>query len=111
MKRDISLFLEDILEQISLIESSVKRKSDLIEDRNIQDATIRRLEVIGEATKNIPNSFRKNYPYIEWKGIAGTRDRISHAYFKIELDVIWDIIKDDLPELKKQIKEILTKKD
>ena len=107
MKRDIKLFLEDILEQIELIENSVKRKSELLKSKEMQDATVRRLEVIGEAAKNIPNSFREKYPEVEWKAMAGTRDRISHAYFKVDLNIIWDIIKKDLPKLNQQIKEII----
>ena len=87
MKRDIKLFLEDIIEQIELIENSVKRKAKLLKNKDIQDATVRRLEIIGEAAKNIPNSFREKYPKVEWKEIAGTRDIMSHAYFKVELDV------------------------
>jgi len=111
MKRDIKLFLEDIIEQIELIENSVKRKAKLLKNKDIQDATVRRLEIIGEAAKNIPNSFREKYPKVEWKEIAGTRDIMSHAYFKVELDIVWDIIKNDLPKLKKQIQEILEKEN
>ena len=111
MKRDLKLFLEDIISQIELIENSVKSRDKLSKDVDIKDATVRRLEIIGEATKNIPNSFRKKYPNIEWKAMAGTRDRISHAYFDVNLDTVWDIIKDDLPKLKKQIQEILEKEN
>ena len=103
----MSLFLEDIVEQIELIEKSVKSKNKLLKDINIKDATIRRLEIIGEAEKNISNSLKEKYPNIEWKGIIGTRDKFSHAYFDVNLEVVWDIIKEDLPRLKKQIKEIL----
>ena len=107
MKRDINLFLEDIIEQIELIENSVKTKNKLLEDRDIKDATVRRLEIIGEAVKNIPDSFRKKYPEVEWKDMAGTRDQISHAYFDVDLQIVWEIIEENLPVLKKQIKGIL----
>jgi uncharacterized protein with HEPN domain len=109
MKRDMTLFIEDILECISLIEKSFKdlNKEDFKEDRDIQDATIRRIEVIGEAVKNIPENFRKKYPKIEWKKIAGLRDILIHAYFGINLERVWDIVKYDLPELKREIKFIL----
>ena len=107
MKRDLKLFLEDIVEQIELIENSVRSKNRLLKNKDIKDATVRRLEIIGEAAKNIPNSFREKYPKIEWRDIAGTRDRISHAYFDVDLNIVWDIIENNLPKLKKQIKEIL----
>ena len=107
MKRSLKLFLEDIIEQIELIENSAKSKNKLLDDGTVRDATVRRLEVIGEAAKNIPDSFRKKHPEIEWKSMAGTRDRISHAYFDVDLNIVWDIVKNDLPILKKQIKQIL----
>ena len=72
---------------------------------NLRDATIRRLEIIGEAVKNIPNSFRNKYPEVPWRNIAGFRDILIHAYFGINLDRVWNIIKKDLPDLKKNIKK------
>lgn len=111
MKRDLKLFLEDIIENIELIEKSAKSKNKLLKDKDIRDATVRRLEIIGEAAKNIPENFRKKYSEVEWKGMAGTRDLIIHAYFKIQLDVVWSIIKKDLPKLKRQIQIILEKED
>ena len=111
MKRDLILFVEDILENIKLIEGSTRSltKKDFEENLDIRDATIRRLEIIGEATKNIPEEFRGKYPEVEWREISGTRDKIIHNYFGVDLDVVWDIIKKDLFELKKEIEKILEK--
>ena len=101
------LFIDDIFENILLIEDSTKiSRSRFESDRLIVDATIRRLEIIGEAVKNISNSLREKYPKVPWRKIAGFRDVIIHAYFGMNLERIWSIIKDDLPILKKQIKEI-----
>ncbi len=110
MKSDISKFLLDILEYAELIENSTKNisKDKFIKNKDITDATIRRLEVIGEAVKNIPNNFRNQYPDIPWSKVAGLRDIIIHAYFKVDLDLTWEIIKDDLPKLKRNIQKILS---
>jgi len=113
MKRDLILFIHDILENIELIEDSTEKisSSKFKLDRLLFDATMRRLEIIGEAVKNIPESFRDKYPAVPWKKISGLRDILIHAYFGIQSEIIWNIIKKDLPELKKQIKEILEKED
>lgn len=108
MKRDIGLYIEDIIENIYLIENSLKKtaKSEFKSNRLLIDATLRRLEIIGEAAKNVPISFRKKYPQIPWKDMAGFRDKLSHAYFGIKIDMVWNIIKEDFPTLKKDIEKI-----
>lgn len=109
MKKDPKIFIKHILESISRIESFSRglAKEDFLKDELKQSAIIRQLEVIGEATKNIPDSFRIKYLDIEWKKIAGTRDKLSHDYFGVDLNTVWDVIKEDLPTLKKEIEKIL----
>ena len=75
----------------------------------IQDAVIRRLEIIGEAVKNIPFSFRKEYPKIPWKKISGLRDILIHEYFGVDMRLVWRITKKDMPEFKKRISDIIEK--
>ena len=108
MKRNIDLFIEDILENIKLILESVKGMTDksFKSNRLVIDATIRRLEIIGEAVKNIPESFREKNIKIPWKKIAGMRDILTHAYFGVNVDRIWEVIKKDLTSLQKEIKKI-----
>ena len=105
MKRNIGLFIEDILNSIKNIgEFSKNLDKDKFSKNNLrQSAIIRQLEIIGEAVKNIPNSFREKYPKIAWKDIAGLRDILSHAYFGVNLDRVWKIIESDLPKLKEEI--------
>ena len=110
MKRDIGLFIEDISHSIKNIDEFSKNlnKEKFTKDILRQSAIIRQLEIIGEAVKNIPNSFRKKYPRIEWKDIAGLRDVLSHAYFVVNADRVWNIIENDLPKLKEEIGKVKT---
>jgi len=80
---------------------------EFMEDELIQDGVVRNLEIIGEAVKHIPEDVKKNYPDIEWRKIAGLRDILIHAYFGIDLDVVWDVVKNKIPELKEKVENIL----
>ncbi len=113
MKRDFILFIEDILETIEDIDKSINNlsKNMFMIDKDKKDATLRRLEVIGEAVKNLPESFRKKYSKVPWRNIAGFRDVLTHTYFGIDLERVWKILKDDLPVLKEQIKTIFNKEN
>ncbi len=99
------------MENIEDIETFSKNlnKEQLKDNRLKQKAIIRSIEIIGEAVKNLPNNVKKKYPEVSWKNIVGTRDKMIHHYFGVDLEIVWDIIKQDLPILKKQIQEI--KKD
>ena len=109
MIRSVELYLNDIIEAIDLIEYSTKgiTKQVFMEDKEKQDANIRRIEIIGEAVKGVSEKIRTKYPGVEWSKIAGSRDVLIHAYFGVNLNMVWKIIKERLPQLKKQIKEIL----
>ena len=109
MSHDDLPYIKHILDAINDIELSIKNlsKEEFKKSRDTKDATVRRIEVIGEAVKNISKWTKNKYPDIEWKKIAGTRDIMIHAYFNVDLDITWDIVKKDLPDLKKKIKIIL----
>ncbi len=105
MKKDIKIFLEHILESINLVEEYVKDKdkSDFLKSIQLQDSVIRRIEIIGEAIKNVPNIFKEKYPQIPWKQITGMRDILIHQYFGVDLNLTWEVIIKELPKLKKEI--------
>ena len=111
MKKDDKVFLEHIIESIRQIEKYTEAFSYEKFSKNIQrqDAVIRRLEIVGQATKNLSPEFRKNNSEIPWKLITGTRDIISHEYFGVDFIMIWNIIKTDIPKLKIQILNLLEK--
>jgi uncharacterized protein with HEPN domain len=113
MNRDAGLYLIDVLESIKKIDKSTKTLTlkAFIKDVDIQDAIVRRLEVIGEATKHVPQEIKKKYPDIPWRETAGMRDKIVHDYFKINLEIVWNIVQNDLNPLKKQIKQLLKELD
>ncbi len=108
MRRNLELYLQDILESIDFIEKYTKKISAtyFMKDALIQDAVLRRLGIIGEAVKKIPDEIQDEYPHIAWRKIAGMRDVLIHDYADIDPRRIWKTIKDDLPEFKKQIQEI-----
>jgi uncharacterized protein with HEPN domain len=108
-KRDVLVYLDDILESAELIEFYVAKISegDFCRSFEKQDAILHRLQIIGEAAKHIPNTFREKWNQVPWKDIAGIRDIIVHEYFGITLAMIWKTAIEDIPELKKQILAIL----
>ena len=103
-----SVCLQHILDSIADIEISVESLSreKFQDSKDIRDACIRRIEVIGEATKNLSQEIRDRSPLVEWKKIVGARDLMIHSYFGVDFEVVWNIINNDLPALKKQIQEI-----
>ena len=110
MKRDVKLFILDIIESIHTIETYLGNRTDnsFLEDQEKQDAVVRRLEIIGEAAKNAAPRMKKKFPEVEWSEIAKFRDKIAHGYFGIDPVVILDVVKNDLPVLKTKIEKILS---
>jgi len=107
--RDVRLYLEDVLEAISRIEEYTASMSldDLAGNRLVVDGVVRNLEVIGEACRALPEEIRERYADVEWRKITGLRNILIHNYFGIDLEIIYDLIKNNLPDLKKRVLEIL----
>ena len=108
MTKNPLVFIEHILENITDIESFVKgiKKEDFLKNKEKQNAVIRSLEIIGEAVKNLPNNLTTKYSKVPWKEITGTRDKIIHHYFMVDLDIVWSIVKEDISKLKREILKI-----
>lgn len=111
MPWDYKIYLKDILEAICKIEKYTEDLSfdDFFENELIQDGVVRNLEIMGEAVKNIPDIIKRRNPELEWKKIAGLRDILIHAYFGMDVDIVWDIVKNKIPEMKEKISMILSK--
>ena len=109
MKKDPKIFLKHILDSIAEIEKNLKGVSEAEFKKLVskQDAVIRRLEIIGEAAKNIPGNIRLKYQFVPWKKIAGSRDVLIHQYFEVDLEAVWDAATKDIIQLKKDVKKIL----
>jgi uncharacterized protein with HEPN domain len=113
MKRNHKIYLEDIYESILILEEYTKEKTfdEFTKSIDLQDKIIRRLEIVGEAIKNLPLNFRNKFPDVPWKKYAGLRDVLIHHYFGIDYELTWNVITEDLPHLKKYLLLILEKFD
>lgn len=102
------LYINDISRAIKDIESSTKNKTDksFAKDKNLIDATAMRLQIIGESIKKLPDNFKKKEEGINWEYLEGLRNIISHAYFRISSELLFDVVKTEIPKLKKAIKKL-----
>ena len=80
---------------------------EFLANETLRRATVRSLEIIGEAAKKVPEEFRKNYPAIEWRAMSGMRDRLIHDYFGVDYELVWDVVQNRIPLLQHQISSML----
>ena len=107
--RDYRLYLKDILAAIDSIEEFVAGMDPeaFQADDKTTSAVMRKLEIIGEATKQVPDEIRQNHPLVPWKEMAGMRDKLIHFYFGVDYQLIWRAIKERLPQIKPELQKIL----
>lgn len=107
--REIRDFIFDIQESITDIQNFVVDMTfdNFASDRKTINAVIRSLEIIGEATKKIPDEVRQKYSDVPWKEIAGMRDKLIHNYFGVDLEIVWETIKYDLNDLDRAVLDLL----
>lgn len=107
--KDNKAFIRHILDEASFLIEKRKglRFENFMEDETLKRAFVRSLEIIGEASKNVSMDFRKRHQEIEWRELAGLRDKLIHHYFGLNWDRIWDIIENLIPKLKEKIEVIL----
>ena len=109
MSNEFLDYVEDIADAMEKAEILLQGVTyDQFEDDfRINFAVVRALEIVGEATKRLPMTLRDQYPDIPWKQMAGMRDRIIHGYDTVDLEIVWDVVKQDVPQIKPQIEQIL----
>jgi uncharacterized protein with HEPN domain len=109
MTRDHTLFVKDILNAIKAIEKFIGNSnySDFSKDDRTKSAVVWKIQVIGEATKNIPKSIRDDYEDLPWKFMARIRDKIAHFYFGIDYEIVWQVATEKLPAIKPAIEKML----
>lgn len=113
MPREVRIYLEDILEAIRRIEGYTAGMDGgaLSTDPLVLDAVLHNLQIVGEATKRVPDHLRRMQPGTEWRNIAGMRDVIVHAYFNVDPQIVWDVVTNKLPPLRLAVESILREID
>ena len=108
-KRDYREYIKDILQECEFVRKYTQgiEYEDFLESDLLRHAVVRALEVIGEAVKNLPNELLEKYPQIEWKRVKGMRDRLAHAYFGVDYELLWKVVKEELPILCKVVRDML----
>ena len=102
-------YLQHILDETAYIiaNSTGLDKATFVEDETLKRAYVRSIEVIGEAVKQLPNPLRQKYSAIDWRAIAGMRDRLIHNYFGVDYDIVWDVVTNKVPELNAEIRKMI----
>lgn len=109
MLKPAEIYLRHIMDEMLFLEKYSNNVSfdELKIDEVLKRSFLRSIEIIGEASKNIPSSFKDGHPEISWKDMAGMRDRLIHAYFSVDWDIVWDVVKKEIPKNKDLIQKLI----
>jgi len=112
-KRDYGSYLEDIIEHMNYAEEFIRDMTfdEFKSDKKTVLSVTKCIEVVGEATKHIPDQIRERYPEIHWRDMAGSRDRLVHGYFKVDLSIVWTTVTIEFPELRSMLENVLADMD
>ncbi len=107
-EKDAFVYINHIVDAMEMIKEYMRhmKKEEFLHDKKTQDAVMRELTVIGEATALLGNAFKNKYSDVPWTRMKGTRNRVVHGYFSVDLNILWDITSKDLPELKKKLEDL-----
>lgn len=102
-------YLRHILDEAEYLMSQTQglSKDEFVGDETLKRAFVRSIEIIGEAAKKVPDDLKQKYTQIEWRAMAGMRDRLIHGYFGIDYDIVWDVVTNKIPQLQQEVEEIL----
>lgn len=108
-KRSYQIFIEDALVAVDKIARYTENVNydDFCQNEMMVDAVLRNLEVLGEAARNVPDEIKVKYPHVPWKRMVGLRNIVIHEYFGIDLENIWKIIDENVPETRSELVKIL----
>lgn len=111
MSRSVLEYLRHILDECVYLQNTSLgvTKAEFLSDATYQRAFVRSIEIIGEASKQVPSDFKEKYPEVEWRLMSGMRDRLIHGYFGVDYEIVWDVVTNKIPDLQVKIEHILVK--